>query len=241
MQRLLPRVAHWPYPQPLAQLGNRTKWYLPILPIFTTIFSISLANGVAVEQITDRVSHEYLLEPPPRPMPYGALFESMNAHLWRVGLRPLLDPVFIVANAALALALWLDLHPVVIWLCMALVLFRVGMGLTWLSLRVWSEISLLRYGLHTWAIITKLRPHTTPEGEIEGALLDVRIPVTQRRTYIGSLWLADGVEALRLRRQSQITVIALPTAPGTWRVTESVRCEVRYERMGRQVPIPEEA
>ena len=73
-------------------------------------------------------------------------------------------------------------------------------------------------------------------GEIDGALLACAIPVKPARTYVGSIWLADGHEALRLMHQGQLDVICLPRAPGTWRVIEPVQSQIRYDRVG---PIPD--
>ena len=99
-----------------------------------------------------------------------------------------------------------------------------------------EEIALLRRGLIVKAHILKLQPHRTITGEIDGALLACAIPVKPARTYVGSIWLADGHEALRLMHQGQLDVICLPRAPGTWRVIEPVQSQIRYDRVG---PIPD--
>ena len=83
-----------------------------------------------------------------------------------------------------------------------------------------------------------LRPYRTTLGAIDGALLDCAIPVAPRRTYVGSLWLANGAEALRIERQGRVEVICLPRTPGTWRVIEDVKSDIRYDRMGPIQQLP---
>ena len=77
-------------------------------------------------------------------------------------------------------------------------------------------------------------------GTIDGALLDCAIPVAPRRTYVGSIWLANGAEAQRLKHQGRVEVICLPRTPGTWRVIEDVKSDIRYDRMGAIQQIPRE-
>jgi hypothetical protein len=90
------------------------------------------------------------------------------------------------------------------------------------------------------AHILRMRPHRTILGEIEGANLDCAIAVAPRRTYIGSIWLSDGAEAVQVTQRSRILVICLPRAPGTWRVVEDLHSEVRYDRSGPIVHVPED-
>jgi hypothetical protein len=85
-----------------------------------------------------------------------------------------------------------------------------------------------------------MRPHRSLNGEIDGVLLDCALPVALRRTYVGSIWLSDPNEALRLAHQGRVEVVCLPRTPGTWRVAEEVRCDVRYERTGIMWREPEE-
>lgn len=57
--------------------------------------------------------------------------------------------------------------------------------------RIWrhvrDDLALLRDGLTMRAHLLRLRPHRSPTGDIEGALLDCAIPVAPRRTYMGSI------------------------------------------------------
>jgi len=80
--------------------------------------------------------------------------------------------------------------------------------------------------------VLRLRPHRSTSGAIDGAMLDCAIPIAPRRTYVGSIWLSNGAEAARLARQGRVEVICLPRTPGTWRVIEEVKSDIRYDRMG---------
>jgi hypothetical protein len=161
-------------------------------------------------------------------------------YLFRPSLRTLLDPLIIAGMIVLVVlsimhAAWY-LHLGVI----ILITLRVwdGGSLAFRLLR--DEIALLRYGLTVRAHILRLRPHRTVLGEIDGAKLDCAIPVAPRRTYIGSIWLSDGAEAVQLSKSGRINVICLPLTPGTWRVIEALHSEIRYDRMGPITPIPED-
>jgi hypothetical protein len=121
-----------------------------------------------------------------------------------------------------------------------LIILRLAIDgwLIWRRLR--EDLALLRSGLIIRAHVLSLRPHRSTMGEISGALLDCAIPVAPRRTYMGSIWLADGAEALRLARQGRVEVLCLPRTPGTWRVIEDVKSDIRYDRMGPIQQIPQE-
>ncbi len=104
----------------------------------------------------------------------------------------------------------------------------------------WDDLLLLRKGLRLRAHVLRMRPHRNVMGEIDGALLDCAIVVAPRRTYVGSIWIADGIEAARLARQGRVEVICLPRTPGTWRLIEEIRSDVRYDRVGPMTQIPQE-
>jgi hypothetical protein len=57
---------------------------------------------------------------------------------------------------------------------------------------------------------------------------------------VGSIWVADGIEAARLARQGRVEVICLPRTPGTWRLIEEIRSDVRYDRVGPMAQIPQD-
>jgi hypothetical protein len=126
-----------------------------------------------------------------------------------------------------------------LWLApLLLVLVRIGVGAYRVGRRTWDDMLLLRKGLKLRAHVLRMRPHRNTLGEINGALLDCAIVAAPRRTYVGSVWVADGLEAARLAKRGRVEVICLPRAPGTWRLIEDIKSDVRYERMGPAQSIP---
>ncbi|HJZ46216.1 MAG TPA: hypothetical protein VKE41_03585, partial [Roseiflexaceae bacterium] len=119
-----------------------------------------------------------------------------------------------------------------------IIVFRLAIDARQIWRHVSDDLALLRNGLTIRAHVLGLRPYRTTLGAIDGALLDCAIPVAPRRTYVGSIWLADGAEALRLERQGRLEVICLPRTPGTWRVIEDVKSDIRYDRLGPIQQIP---
>ncbi len=191
-----------------------------------------------MQRVSDQVDAAYLEQVPPRPLPVVALFSLLIEHLLERPFRALLNPAFIIGVGSLV-SLYVLRAP------RLLLAVPIGVLAGWMALsayrvwtRAWQDMTLLRQGSIVQAHVLKLRPHRTLAGEIDGALLDCAIPVAPRRTYIGSVWLADGHEALRLSTQGRIQVLCLPSTPGTWRVIEAVRSELRYERMGAPPEIP---
>jgi hypothetical protein len=182
--------------------------------------------------ITEWLTADYLAQPPPRRVPPGVMLDIAGEYLVERPLRTFLDPWLITGVVALGGLLALGMRGLWLALPLALVLARLGLALYRLGRRIGDDIALLRHGLRLRAHILKLRPYRTTLGEIDGALLDCAIPVAPRRTYIGSVWLHDGTEALRLARAGAVEVLCLPHMPGTWRLVEPVRGEVCYDRLG---------
>ncbi|MDZ4717842.1 MAG: hypothetical protein SH847_05180 [Roseiflexaceae bacterium] len=193
-----------------------------------------------MQRVNQRVSPSYFELPTPRPFPFDALSDLLIDHLFEPFLRNMLDPLVVAT--------------LIVWLAM------IGFQAIWylqvaafllIILRLWGrfvqairqfrdEIALLQHGLMVRAHILRMRPHRTILGEIEGANLDCAIAVAPRRTYIGSIWLSDGAEAVQVTQRSRIDVICLPRAPGTWRVVENLHSEVRYDRSGPIVHVPDD-
>ena len=73
-----------------------------------------------------------------------------------------------------------------------IIVIRLLIGAGYLWRQVGDDLALLRNGLTVRAHVLGLRPHRTTMGAIDGALLDCAIPVAPRRTYVGSIWLANG-------------------------------------------------
>jgi hypothetical protein len=191
-----------------------------------------------MQRVTERVSAEYLEQTPVRPVPYQAVLDIVDDYLFERPQSTFLDPWLIISLLALVVLFFAHLRAPLYLVPLAVILVRLGMGGARLWRRVGDDIALLRKGLIVRAHVLALRPHRAITGEIDGALIDCAIPVAPRRTYVGSLWLADGNEALQLSRQGRLEVICLPRTPGTWRLVEPVRSEVRYERMGPVVALP---
>ncbi|HMQ31107.1 MAG TPA: hypothetical protein PKD53_10280 [Chloroflexaceae bacterium] len=140
---------------------------------------------------------EYLLERPPRvylnPLVLGCLLGA--AVLTAIGAPPLFGLALVVL-AGLRL-----LRP-------ALRLYR----------DVREDYQLLREGVVVTAHVIGVRPFRDAAGNPAGAYLDCAVPLTRQRTSVGSVWVADVGEAMRLSALGRLTVICLPRAPGTWRL-----------------------
>jgi hypothetical protein len=92
-----------------------------------------------------------------------------------------------------------------------------------------EDYRLLRHGLVVSAHVIGLRPCRSATGRPMGAYLDCAIPITRQRTSVGSVWLPDTTEAVRLSAAGRIPVICLARAPGTWRLRHSDGAHLRYE------------
>ena len=191
-----------------------------------------------MQPVTEQVDATYLEQPPPRPIPLPLALNVLSDHVFAQRLRSLLNPWVIAGALLLGVLFFLRASPA-LRLIPALMIIAPLVGL---ARQIWrrtsDDLALLRSGLTVRAHVLKVRAHRTTTGEIDGALVDCAIPVAPRRTYMGSLWLADGAEAMRLKHQGRVEVICLPRTPGTWRVIEQVKSEVRYDRMGPIQPIP---
>jgi hypothetical protein len=194
-----------------------------------------------MQRVTEQVDAAYLQQTPPRPLHYTVILELLGEHIFDRPLKTFLDPLIIasvvvlLALVALHASLALQLGPVL------LILLRLAMDIREIWRRVTDDLALLRNGLTVRAHVLRLRPHRTTMGAIDGALLDCAIPVAPRRTYVGSIWLANGAEAMRLASQGRVEVLCLPRTPGTWRVIEEVKSDIRYDQMGPMQQIPQEA
>jgi hypothetical protein len=194
-----------------------------------------------MQRVTEQVDAAYLEQVPPRPLQITVILNLLSDHIFDRPLKAFLDPV-VVASVVVLFALFamrassaVRLVPVV------LIIIRLALDARRIWLRMRDDLALLRNGLIVRAHVLGLRPHRNTAGTIDGALLDCAIPVAPRRTYVGSIWLADGAEARRLERQGRVEVLYLPRTPGTWRVIEDVKSDIRYDRAGPLQQIPQEA
>lgn len=191
-----------------------------------------------MQHVNERVSASYLELPAPRPFPSDALLDLLIDHLLRPALRKLIDPVVAPALLAIMALSFLRASGWLVALVAVIIAARLAGGVRRVYGRIQDEVALLRHGLTVRAHVMHLRPYRTILGEIAGARLDCAIPVAPRRTYIGSIWLSDGTEAVEIAKRGRLTVICLPRTPGTWRVVERLSSEIRYDRMGPIERIP---
>jgi hypothetical protein len=193
-----------------------------------------------MQRVNQRVSSSYFDLPTPRPFPFDALSDLLIDHLFEPLIRNLLDPFIATTLIVLLMMIGFRVAGYLQIAACVLIILRVWERAVQAIRRFRDELALLQHGLMVRAHILRMRPHRTILGEIEGANLDCAIAVAPRRTYIGSIWLSDGAEAVQVTQRSRILVICLPRAPGTWRVVEDLHSEVRYDRSGPIVHVPED-
>jgi hypothetical protein len=193
-----------------------------------------------MQQVLDEVDNSYLQQAPPRPLPIMIVIDLLADRFLERPAGAFLNPVLIINLIALVVLAMLRMPPLLLLIPFTLIIFRLMMSAYRTWLRVADDLTLLQQGLLIGAYVLKMRPHRSLNGEIDGVLLDCALPVALRRTYVGSIWLSDPNEALRLAHQGRVEVVCLPRTPGTWRVAEEVRCDVRYERTAVMWREPEE-
>jgi hypothetical protein len=194
-----------------------------------------------VQRVTDQVDANYLEQAPPRPIRPVVVLNLLGDHIFERPAVAFLDPLMLIGFVALIGMVVLQSNRLLWFAPLLLILARLAIGAYHVGRRAWDDLMLLRKGLKLRAHILRMRPHRNTSGAINGALLDCAIVVAPRRTYIGSIWLADGLEAARLVQQGRVDVICLPRTPGTWRIIEEVKSDVRYERVGPTQSIPQQA
>ncbi len=191
-----------------------------------------------MQRVNQRVNSGYLNTGAPRPFPFEALPDLVLDYLVQPAFRKLLDPI-IGFGLLVLLALGIT-HTggLLVFLAVVLLTLRLWRDVSRMLGRIIDEIALLRYGLVVRAHVLRMRPYRSELGEIDGALFDCAIAVAPRRTYVGCVWLSDGAEAVQLAKVGRVDVLCLPLTPGTWRIVEDLRSEVRYDRRGPIAHIP---
>ncbi|NTW01276.1 MAG: hypothetical protein HGA19_08175, partial [Oscillochloris sp.] len=86
-----------------------------------------------------------------------------------------------------------------------------------------------RYGVVTNAHVMGVRTCRDAGGGFAGAYLDCVIPITRRRTSVGSVWMPNASEALRIGQYGRLNVICLTRSPGIWRLCDGDGPHLRYE------------
>jgi hypothetical protein len=193
-----------------------------------------------MQRVDQRVSHTYLGIAPPRPFPQEALPDMLIDYILRPAFRKLIDPVIALGILILIGFSAFGVAHTFGWAIGFLILVRVWREVRFTIRRVREELTLLRYGQLVRAHVLQMRPYRSELGEIDGAIFDCAIAVAPRRTYVGNFWLSDGAEAVEIAKTGHITVICLPATPGTWRVIEDLRSEIRYDRKGPIAHIPQD-
>jgi hypothetical protein len=193
-----------------------------------------------MQRVTEQVDAAYLQQSPPRPLSPAVVANLLSDHIFDRPLKLLLDPLIIAGVIMLVVLFALRASTAIRLLPVLLIVIRLLLSARQIWRHVSDDLALLRNGLTIRAHVLGLRPHRTTMGTIDGALLDCAIPVAPRRTYVGSIWLANSTEALRLMRQGRVEVLCLPRTPGTWRVIEDVKSDIRYDRMGAIQQVPRE-
>ncbi len=191
-----------------------------------------------MQRVIEQVDAAYLQQSPPRPLSSAIMANLLSDHVFDRPLKAFLDPIIIVSVITLLVLFALRASSAIRLVPVLIIIIRLLSGVRYLWQQVTDDLALLRDGLTVRAHVLGLRPHRTTLGALDGALLDCAIPVAPRRTYVGSIWLANGAEALRLKRQGRVEVICLPRTPGTWRVIEDIHSDIRYDRMGTIQQIP---
>lgn len=179
-----------------------------------------------MQRVTDLIDPNLLRLAPPRVVPTSAVLAVVGQRVSSLASRVLLDPLLIIGIGGIVILVQLGLALAVGLLAMALALR------TWVRWRqtirsFWEEIMLLRHGEVVRAYVLKAQTVRTLSGEIHGVILDCAIPLSPRRTHMGSVWLADGTAAMELARSGRMQVLALHQAPGIWRPLEGGPSEVR--------------
>ena len=193
-----------------------------------------------MQRVTDQVDAAYLQRSPPRRLSPAIIVNLLSDHIFDRPLKAFLDPLIIASIITLLVLFALHASSAIRLAPVLIIVIRLLISVGYLWRYVGDDLALLRNGLTVRAHVLGLRPHRTTLGAIDGALLDCAIPVAPRRTYVGSIWLANGAEATRLKHQGRVEVICLPRTPGTWRVIEDVKSDIRYDRMGAIQQIPHE-
>ncbi len=181
--------------------------------------------------LLDLVDRKLLEVPPPRRLPRFFLPNLIGEYLLERPAHAYLDPIVLGSLVVLGALLALGLGPPrwIVLLLLALLALRVSGPLIRLWRHVREDYLLMRYGVVVRAHVIGVRPCRDAAGNPDGAYLDCAIPVSRRRTSVGSVWMPDAAEALRLSAAGQVPVICLARAPGTWRLRDGDGPGLRYE------------
>jgi hypothetical protein len=171
-----------------------------------------------------------LEQPPPRRLPALFVLNLIGEYLLERPLRSYLDPWVLSGLGGLIIFAFLGgptLGYVILLMLIAARLLGPGLRL-FHSVR--EDYRLLRDGLLVNAHVLGVR---LDRASGSGAYLDCAIPLTERRTSVGSVWMPDAAEAQRLATAGRVAVICMAYAPGIWRLREHDSPQFRYEAARR--------
>jgi hypothetical protein len=177
--------------------------------------------------VLELVEPAFLDRKPPRRLPLFFLPNLLGEYLLERPPRSYLDPWALGAFVGTVI---LGMLPITIWAAVLLFAFGLFRIITpsWVLVRkAVADYKLLRRGIVVSAHIMGLRlcEEGCPKG---GAYIDCVIPLSPRRSLVGSVWFPDGEEARQLAALGRVQVICLPKIPGTWRLRHIDRPGIRY-------------
>lgn len=179
--------------------------------------------------VLDLIEPSLLERTPPRRLPIFFLPNLIGEYLIERPLRSYFDPFVFVGLAAAIVLILLRAGPLPWLLLVFLLVVRLGGAVFRIYRDVREDYLLLRDGVMTSAHIMGVRTCRDANGDLSGAYLDCAIPISRRRTSVGTVWMPDAAEASRLSRVGRLPVIALTRSPGTWRLREGDGPHLRYE------------
>lgn len=179
--------------------------------------------------ILDLVDRDLLEQPPPRSLPALFVPNLIGEYLLERPAHAYLD-LYLIAGLCAAVAMLILQPSPLLWLPLLLLLvLRLGGPAGRLFRNVREDYLLLRHGVVVQAHILGVRPCREGAGNPGGAYLDCVIPVTSKRSSVGSVWMPDTADALRIGAAGRVPVICLARAPGTWRLRDGDGPHLRYE------------
>jgi hypothetical protein len=187
------------------------------------------AKESAVPDVLDLVDHGLLDDNPPRRLPFFFLPNLIGEYILERPLRFYLDPIMITGIIAAVVMLVVNAAPI-LWLMLGSILALRGVAVCWKIYRdVREDYLLMRFGVVTSAHVMGVRTCRDAGGAMSGAYVDCVIPISRRRTSVGSVWMPDTSEAISIGQAGRLNVICLTRSPGAWRLREGDGPHLRYE------------
>lgn len=182
--------------------------------------------------VLDLVEPTVLEHQPPRRLPVFFLPNLIGEYLIERPMRSYLDPLVMAGFVAMIVLALIQAGPLLWVVLLSLLAIRIGRGAWRLFRDVYEDYLLMRYGVLVNAHVMSVRTCRNTHGDVAGAYVDCAIPLSRRRTSVGSVWLPDAAEAMRLSSQGSLPVICMARAPGAWRLRDGDGPHVRYQPAG---------